>query len=138
GFGDPELVHPNLVGSSVTVFDPRTTVAPGSPGGVYFMPSNFSAVSAGYGTLPRNFFRGPGRTNLDLAIAKTTALYGERVNLEFRTEFFNAFNHPEFNNPDTTFGSSTFGQILTTGPISSAGIIETPARVIQFGARVTF
>jgi hypothetical protein len=90
-----------------------------------------------YGTLPRNFFRGPGRINFDLAVAKTTPLYPERVSLEFRVEFFNILNHAEFANPDTTLGSPTFGQITTTG---NPGAIEPTAlpRIIQLGARVRF
>ena len=49
---------------------------------------------SGYG-LPRNFFRGPGRTNLHLALAKTKAIT-ERVITEFRVGAFNMFNHTEF------------------------------------------
>ena len=43
----------------------------------------------------RDFFRGPGRTNLHVALAKTKAIT-ERVNTEFRAETFNMFNHTEF------------------------------------------
>src|ERR1700723_54700 len=83
---------------------------------------------ATYGTLPRNFFRGPGYVNFDLAFSKTTDIT-ERVKFEFRAEFFNLFNHTNFANPgiinngNGTFAggaggndpnSSLFGQITST------------------------
>jgi hypothetical protein len=54
--------------------------APGTPGG---------CPSPTYGTLPRNFFRGPGRVNLDLALEKATPLFHEKMQFIFRAEFFN-------------------------------------------------
>jgi hypothetical protein len=81
-----------------------------------------------YGTLPRNFFRGPGRTNLDLSFAKVTPLYGERLKLEIRGDFFNIFNHAEWNDPSTNIVSSHFGQITSTAP----------QRIIQLAARLSF
>src|SRR5215471_1992993 len=134
GVGDRQIVHANLVGGSVTTLDPRL------PGNMYFNPSNFNTTLpsgpqvaanpslATYGTLPRNFFRGPGRTNVDLAVAKKTSIVGERLNMEFRAEFFNLFNSVQFSNPDTTITDGTFGQILTTAP----------PRIIQFGIRFIF
>lgn len=83
---------------------------------------------ATYGTLPRNFLRGPGRTNFDLALSKTTSLYQERLKLEFRAEFFNILNHAEFSNPDTNINSGTFGQITTTAD----------PRIIQLALRLSF
>jgi hypothetical protein len=47
----------------------------------------------------RRFFHGPGFNNWDLAFHKNTRIT-ERVNLEFRGELFNAFNHAQFQNPD--------------------------------------
>ena len=48
--------------------------------------------------LSSNSLRGPDLINVDLALAKTTAIT-ERVSLEFRVEYFNALNHPEFAQP---------------------------------------
>jgi hypothetical protein len=81
-----------------------------------------------YGTLPRNFIRGPGRANLDFAVAKNTPLIAERLNMELRVEFFNIFNHAEFMNPTTSLSSSLFGQITTT----------YDPRIMQLGLRFTF
>ncbi|MGA7631310.1 MAG: carboxypeptidase regulatory-like domain-containing protein [Terriglobales bacterium] len=87
--------------------------------------------------LRRNVLRGPTLTNLDIALAKTTSLT-ERYKLEFRAEFFNALNHPEFAQPTVLDGaanidSPTFGQITTTGTFRGA----TP-RIGQFALRLTF
>jgi hypothetical protein len=85
----------------------------------------------------RNLLRGPTLTNLDVAIAKTTSI-SERYKLEFRAEFFNALNHPEFAQPTLNDGaanieSPNFGKITTTGTFRGA----TP-RIGQFALRLTF
>jgi outer membrane receptor protein involved in Fe transport len=150
--GDRDIVRANLVGSGVTVFDPKTSQTFRSRSGNYFFnPANFVActVSAScpnglpsaaqaiadpalrtYGTFPRNALRAPGRTNFDLAVAKTTPLYKERVKLEFRAEAFNVLNHAEFqtSTSTTSITSSLFGQITTTAD----------PRIIQLAARITF
>jgi hypothetical protein len=87
--------------------------------------------------LGRNVLRGPHLTNVDVALAKTTAIT-EHVSLELRLEYFNALNHPEFAQPTTLDGAtningSTFGQITTTGSFRG------PApRIGQLAARLTF
>jgi hypothetical protein len=53
----------------------------------------------------------------------------EGTALEFRSEFFNAFNHPQFDDPDVEFTSPTFGQISRT--------IVNP-RVVQFALKLSF
>ncbi|MGP0020210.1 MAG: carboxypeptidase regulatory-like domain-containing protein [Candidatus Sulfotelmatobacter sp.] len=85
----------------------------------------------------RNLLRGPTLTNLDIALAKTTSIT-ERYKLEFRAEFFNALNHPEFAQPTLGSGATnllgpTFGQITTTGSFRG----PTP-RIGQFALRLTF
>jgi hypothetical protein len=87
--------------------------------------------------LARNVLRGPHLTNLDVALAKTTAIT-ESVGVEFRVEFFNALNHPEFAQPTvldgaTNINGATFGQITTTGSFRG------PApRIGQLAVRITF
>jgi outer membrane receptor protein involved in Fe transport len=102
-----------------------------TPGPACF-PSSAQVVAnpalATYGTLPRNFFRGPGRTNIDMSISKTTALFGERVKLEIRGDFFNLLNHAEFNNPSLNISSPLFGQVTSTAD----------PRIIQLAVRFTF
>ncbi len=87
--------------------------------------------------LGRNVLRGPTLINLDIALAKTTSIT-ERFKLEFRAEFFNALNHPEFAQPTFADGATnidgpTFGQVTTTGTFRGA----TP-RIGQFALRLTF
>jgi hypothetical protein len=97
---------------------------------------------ATYGTLPRNFLRGPGHTNFDLAVSKTTTIT-ERVKLEFRAEFFNIFNHANFLNPGVTnAGNSTYSGGSSGSNINSSlfGQITSTydPRIIQLAARLTF
>jgi hypothetical protein len=74
---------------------------------------------------------GPGQNNSDIAIIKRTRfpLLGESGNIEFRTEFFNAFNHPQFANPGTNVSNAAFGTITSTA---------VNPRIIQFGLKVNF
>ncbi|MFY9620667.1 MAG: carboxypeptidase regulatory-like domain-containing protein [Pyrinomonadaceae bacterium] len=74
---------------------------------------------------------GPGQNNSDVAIIKRTPLrfINEAANVEFRTELFNAFNHPQFGNPSTSVSAATFGVISST---------SVNPRIIQFGLKLNF
>jgi hypothetical protein len=79
----------------------------------WFTTSAFGApANNSFGNAGRNILIGPGTFNIDFAAHKVFPL-GERLKLQFRAEFFNFLNHPQFNNPDTTLSDSTFGQITT-------------------------
>ena len=65
------------------------------------------------GTAGRNINRGPGINNWDFSIVKNTKIT-ERTNIEFRTEFFNLWNHPGFENPISDITSPNFGQVVDT------------------------
>lgn len=130
GYGDNNLVRANLVGNSVQTFDPHDNVT--TDGALYFSPDNFNTDypdgTYTYGTLPRNFFRGPGYFNVNASLTKLTSI-NERFQLEFRTEFFNLFNHAQFENPSNLKpDSDLFGRITST---------YLP-RQIQFGAKLIF
>jgi hypothetical protein len=71
--------------------------------------------------------RGPGYVDFDFNLAKNFQL-DEQRRVQFRTEFFNAFNHANFNPPDIRRDASTFGQILSAGN----------ARIIQFALKLYF
>ncbi len=86
----------------------------------------FSAPGT-FGNAGRNILDGPGYQNVNASLVKNTALT-EGVTLQFRTEFFNLFNHPNLNLPDNFLGSPTFGVI------SSA----RDPRHIQFGLKLLF
>ncbi len=109
--------------------------------------SFFCIPEPGQFGIGRNAIRGPGFWNFDLGVVKRFNLT-ERVNLQFRAEFFNAFNHPNFENPrnategSPTVTSSLFGQTccVTSSVPSSSTIIATgePNRVIQFALKLQF
>ena len=95
---------PKYNGDKITFLDPR------KPGHQYFDTSPFSNEDLGVsGNSNRRFFHGPGFNNWDLALHKNTLLT-ERVGMEFRFEFFNAFNHAQFENPGGEINGN-FGQI---------------------------
>jgi hypothetical protein len=105
-------------------------------------PAAFATPAGEFGTAPRDLFRGPGTWQVDLGVAKHISLT-ERASLEFRSEFFNIFNHPQLGPPQSTFDPSNttgFGSIIstvnTTTPISPVGS-GTP-REIQFALRLAF
>ena len=62
---------------------------------------------------PRNAFRGPGHTNLNVSLSKQTKIYGN-VNAQLRLDAFNVFNHTEFSQIDTGIADNTFGQAIST------------------------
>lgn len=88
-------------------------------------------VGTAFGNTAIGLVDGPGQANLDLAISKIVVLSWphERGTLQFRAEFFNALNHPQFANPDANLTSPTFGVI------SSSAV---NARVGQLALRFTF
>lgn len=96
----------------------------------YVLPSGYCAMlnpslrTYGGG---RNILYGPGRTNLDLAIAKRINLT-ERLSSEFRFEAFNAFNHAEWYQVNTSITSSKFGKVTST----------YDPRILQFAVRLRF
>jgi hypothetical protein len=121
---------PNFTPGSLQISDPRS----GKP---YFNTSLFSSeinpVTLTGGTLGnsrRRFFSGPGLNNWDIALLKDT-LIREGMNLEFRTELFNAFNHTQFNTPDGNINDINSG---TFGFVTSAN----PARIMQLSLKLLF
>jgi carboxypeptidase family protein/TonB-dependent receptor-like protein len=107
--------------------------------GAYFNAACFTGapvigadgIGTAFGDSATGFLNGPGQANLDLSFSKTVALKWpvERSSLQFRAEFYNALNHPQFANPDTNFTSPTFGLISST---------SVNARVGQLALRFAF
>jgi hypothetical protein len=87
--------------------------------------------STGYGNVGPSVITGPGQFNTDFSIGKRTTVGGIREDgeLAFRVEFYNTFNHPQFGNPGTTFGTATFG-VVTQASVAP--------RLIQFGLKYLF
>ena len=80
-------------------------------------------IGTGFGNSATGLVDGPGQANLDLALSKTLGLRWpvENSSLQFRAEFYNALNHPQFANPDTNFTSPTFGIISSTAVNARVG-----------------
>jgi hypothetical protein len=97
----------------------------------FFDNNSKNSLTDNIQTLPSRFsqVRGPRSNLMNLAFAKNTRLFGERVIFQFRTDFINALNHPNFSDPSTTVGSSTWGVITATN--------STP-RVVQFHGKFIF
>jgi hypothetical protein len=70
-------------------------------------------MGTAFGNSSTGIVDGPGQANIDIALSKRIVLH-ESISLQFRAEFFNALNHPQFANPDTNFTSPTFGLISST------------------------
>jgi hypothetical protein len=83
-----------------------------------------------YGDASRNYIRGPGLVNLDLALHKTFRI-SERVTAQLRLESFNATNTPALGAPNTVLGNPLFGQITATAT-------GTSSRDNQVGLKVLF
>jgi hypothetical protein len=75
--------------------------------------------------------RAPGINNFDFAIFKRTNI-GERMGVEFRTEFFNLFNHPYFAPPGTGFNGTPTGNGFGVITNTVQGGVASPERLIQF------
>jgi len=97
-----------------------------SNGHYWIDTSCFARPAAGYfGDSTPNIITGPGVNNWDIGIAKLFPIR-ESISLQFRTEFFNAWNHTQFLNPDSTMTDTNFGRITTA----------RPARELQFGLKL--
>ncbi len=98
-------------------------------------PAAFSLPASGtFGNLGRNTFFGPDFKQVDFSLLKDFKL-GEKGKLEYRAEFFNIFNRPNFDQPNTTFNTPNFGKIFNTfGRTLGLGT----SRQIQMALRMTF
>lgn len=65
-----------------------------------------------YGNIGKNYFRGPSYITWDVGTIKNFNLSPERFRLQFRADFFNIFNHTNFNNPTSAANNANFGRIL--------------------------
>lgn len=96
----------------------------------YINPAAFSSAAAyTFGNVARTIpYRGPGMKNWDSSLFKDFAVT-ERFRAEFRAEALNTFNSPQFANPGTRLGSSSFGVIANQVNFS---------RLLQLGVRFAF
>jgi hypothetical protein len=122
----------------------------GCPGGRAINPQAFAAVSSGNGTAPRNFVRGFGAWQMDMAVRREFPIF-ENLKLQVRAEAFNIFNHPNFGvinsycagtpgvpgctNP--LFGQSTATLANSPGVLSPLYQLGGP-RSMQFALKLLF
>jgi hypothetical protein len=86
-----------------------------------------------YGNVGRNILEGPSLKQFDLALAKRWSL-SERVKLQFRSDFFNLFNHTNLNTPNpVVYAGATGGPSPTAGVITSTA---TASRQVQLGLKL--
>jgi len=107
-----------------TQIAPIKKLNPHAPAHTYFDTASFaSGLSCGYeicgvtGSARQYLFHGPGTINTDAGVEKDTKI-NERMQLNFRIEMFNVFNHPNFlsNSVSGNAHSGQFGQVTNTAP----------------------
>ena len=133
--------NPDMFELQPTIYDP--TAGPGCT------PSNMNCYIGRLGDAGRNELRGPRLSNWDFSLVKDTKVgfLGEAGSVQFRAEFFNLLNHPNFTVPGTA-GTQVFGGSITDSmpfsevPNTSAGLITTTIpnnqREIQLALKLIF
>ena len=109
--------------------DPKQFVGSNSPG-FFLNPAAFTNPAPGsFGNCRPRMFHGPGGEDVDLSVFKSFPIK-DHWRFEFRTEFFNAFNHPNFANPSASTSSpGSFGKSTAT---------TNDPREIQFAGKIFF
>lgn len=122
-------VRPNLTGNPNSLSSDRSRAAKITQ---WFNTAAFTQnPNYTFGNSPRTFGRGPALITSDLTLRKAFAVHREQ-RLELRLEAFNAFNHANLGNPNTSFGNANFGKISTL----QSG--TTSSRTLQLAAHYTF
>jgi hypothetical protein len=120
-------LYPHKVGQW---FNPAAFLAPYSA-----LNSSGTIIGGAVGNLGRDTMVGPGLSEVDLSVLKNTK-FGERLNTQFRAEFFNILNHSNFTTPNPIVYTAA-----NTAASSTAGVISatsTTSRQIQFGLKLSF
>jgi hypothetical protein len=117
-------VRPNLV-AEPTVSPANRTARAWFNTGAFVQNAPYT-----FGNAPRTFGSGPGTAQVDASLLKDFRLH-EQTSLQFRAEALNVLNHPNWANPNTTFGAATFGRV--TGLQSG-----NQSRIIQVALHLTF
>ena len=162
GSTNPALVTGAAYGASTTAGVNGVSTAqycPGSgnfnaksPGGLisnldhYYNPNAFcpapivpfgDPTASAFGDSRVGAILGPGQFNWDISVMKNTKIT-ERVNMQFRTDFYNAFNHPQFADPGgSSFATTGFVNIASPSA-SNITVTNVNPRLIQFGVRFLF
>ena len=138
---DENIQRVNLVGNPYAGINHSFThsTATTSAGEQWINPAAFASPADGtQGTMRRNQLFGPGFSDVDFSVFKTTPVT-ERVNVQLRLEMFNIFNRYNFAAPNSTLGSG-FGQLYDTigDSFGAPGIGPGEPFNIQLGGKITF
>ena len=87
-----------------------------------------SGGATGFGNSGIGAIMGPGQHNWDMSIMKTTKVT-EGTSVQFRAEFYNVWNHPQFNPPVNSVSNTFFGRIFSS---------SVPPRIMQFAVKFLF
>jgi hypothetical protein len=103
---------------------------------------NFALPALGnYGNVGKGTYRGPNLWDVDTGLIKNfyPMPSRERLSFQFRGEFFNLFNHPQFSDPNTTFANGAFGSIRSTVGTAAGNVALTAdSRIIQLALKMLF
>jgi len=119
--------RPNVVAGQNPNDGPKTTSQWLNPNAFQRITQNPLSPVQQFGSAGRNIAQGPGFTDWDFSLFKNIRVT-ESKEFQFRAEFFNILNHPNFHNPDSDMNSQTFNQILEA----------QPPRLIQFALKFMF
>jgi len=131
GAGTSNHQRPNLVGDAYAGIDTGADIKRrGVDAGTFYFNRAAFAMPPLFrlGNLGKNTLRGPGGHGTNFSVLKNTALT-ERVNTQFRAEFFNLLNQTSFDIPGNSLNTPTYGIIQG---VTSSG------RVIQFALKILF
>jgi hypothetical protein len=134
----PNILNPSLLGKSFdnpdtapTLLAANTCRRPGMDGIPYLHCQYFDTniLPSGRGNLGMNTFRKDGTANWNVAIGRSFRLPGGERSLDFRSEFINFFNTPQFDKPGVQLAVATFGNITNT---------VNKGRQVQFTLKLNF
>ena len=134
----PNILNPSLLGKSFdnpdtasTLLASNTCRRPGIDGLPYLHCQYFDTniLPSGRGNLGMNTFRKDGTANWNVALGKSFRLPGGERSLDFRSEFINFFNKPQFDKPGVQLAVATFGNITNT---------VNKGRQVQFTVKLNF
>ena len=124
---NPDTSQAKILGGSPCVF----ATGPKSADTPYYQCANFDTLLpvGGRGSLGANTYRKDGTANFNLAFGRTFHLPGGERTMEFRSEFLNLMNSPQFDKPGVNVSNGTFGKIVNT---------INKGRQVQFSVKLSF
>jgi hypothetical protein len=126
-----DLSTPGSVNSKLSNYFARNCIWRNAAGTAAWPVIGNDGVATAFGNSGVGIVSGPDQRNFDLSAIKQTRIrpLGENGNLEFRAEFFNAFNTTQFSTPGTNVSASTFGVISSTA---------VNPRIVQLALKLNF